>query len=161
MDRLLSLAGITFALAAGGAALGAGLNAGARGAPALLLAAGGALLGYAIAATLRSVALLLEQTSATRDPGSRRLEQLERERDILLRSIKDIELDAAMSKLTEEEATQLTDPLRQRTRETLRELDALQQGARPSVAEQVELEVRRRLGGSRQPARPAEEVGGD
>jgi hypothetical protein len=88
--------------------------------------------------------LLDEQALA----GEERREQLERELQTLLRSIKDAELDGALRKLEPEQARELAEPLRRRALELLGELESARLLARAGIEEQIERELSRRLGGA-------------
>lgn len=113
----------------------------------LVLVAGG-LLGWAIALAFESTMVLV---TGPRPEGisDRRLRELEREKEIVLRSIKDIELDAALHKLDEADAKELCQPLRQRALSLLYELDRAQANRPSSVEAAIAEELQRRLGGEK------------
>ncbi len=118
------------------------------GLPLLLAAAGGALLGYAAAFAVDSVAALTLRPTATPAPLDPRLQQLEQEKEMVLHSIKEIELDTALRKIAPEEAARLMEPLRQRALGLLRDLDRAQIAHPLPVEEQIEGEIARRIGPS-------------
>jgi len=138
---------LPLALAAAAGALR--FRAGGGGFALVLVVAGGGLLGWALALLLESVLVLvgLTQSRLTHEPLA-----LEREKETLLRSIKDIELDASLLKLDPEEAKHLTEPLRQRAALLLRDLDRAR-AQRRSVDQQIEEELQRRLAASEEGAR--------
>jgi hypothetical protein len=113
---------------------------------AALAALGGALVGGAAATFLGSAAVLLGLVSE-RVHARRRLVLLERDKELVLRSIKELEYDASLQRLPAEEATRLAAPLRERALSLLREVDrvrAAESGA-SSVDDQIRAEVARRL----------------
>jgi hypothetical protein len=136
-------------LAAAGAVLK--LRGGGIGSELTLVIGAGALLGWAIAVSFESVAVLL--TGPRPEPISdRHLQELEREKEMVLRSIKDIELDAALHKLEEADAKELCLPLRQRAISLLHELDrARAHQVETQIEAQIESELKRRIGGDPKP----------
>jgi hypothetical protein len=101
-----------------------------------------AAAGVGIAA-LRTVLPLT--TKATPDTtqvlGGRTRAALEREKSLVLRSIKELEFDRAMGKVSEKDFAEMSGRLRARAARLLRQLDA---GA--GYREQIEREIERRLG---------------
>jgi hypothetical protein len=73
--------------------------------------------------------------------GGRTRAALEREKSLVLRSIKELEFDRAMGKVSEKDFTEMSGRLRLRAAGLLRQLDA---GA--GYREQIEREIERRLG---------------
>ncbi|HKE84063.1 MAG TPA: zinc ribbon domain-containing protein [Vicinamibacterales bacterium] len=73
--------------------------------------------------------------------GGRTRAALEREKTLVLRSIKDLEFDRAMGKLSEKDFTEMGARLRARAAGLMRQLDA---GA--GYREQIEKEIERRIG---------------
>lgn len=73
--------------------------------------------------------------------GGRTRVALEREKTLVLRSIKDLEFDRAMGKLSEKDFTEMSARLRARAAGLMRQLDA---GA--GYREQIEKEIERRIG---------------
>ena len=73
--------------------------------------------------------------------GGRTRAALEREKTLVLRSIKDLEFDRAMGKLSEKDFTEMSARLRVRAAGLIRQLDA---GA--GYREQIEKELERRIG---------------
>jgi hypothetical protein len=74
--------------------------------------------------------------------ASRTRAALEREKALVLRSIKEIEFDRAMGKMSEKDFVEMSARLRQRAARLMRELDA---GA--GYREQIEREITRRVAG--------------
>jgi hypothetical protein len=136
-------------LAAAAAALK--LRGGVIGSELTLVIGAGALLGWAIAVSFESVAVLL--TGPRPEPISdRHLEELEREKEIVLRSIKDIELDTSLHKLEEADAKELCAPLRQRAVSLLHEIDRSRANqVETTIEAQIESELKLRLGGDEKP----------
>jgi hypothetical protein len=118
--------------AGGAAAVGPGL---------WLLILAGVLLGGAAAVMLESVAVALDLVGQDDDGGERGRAELARERETLLRAIKDVEIDASLHKIDDEQARQLAEPLRRRALEVLAELGQASAG----IEEQIERELARRL----------------
>ena len=73
--------------------------------------------------------------------GGRTRAALEREKTLVLRSIKDLEFDRAMGKLSDKDFTEMSARLRARAAGLMRQLDA---GA--GYREQIEQEIERRIG---------------
>jgi hypothetical protein len=97
-------------------------------------------------AALRTFVPLAGQAPATGADvplrSSRTLVALEREKALVLRSIKEIEFDRAMGKMSERDFAEMSARLRQRAARLMRELDA---GA--GYREQIEREITRRVAG--------------
>jgi hypothetical protein len=145
MRRLFQLLRFLFPLALAAVAGGIKIRAGQLGTSLALVMIGGALLGWAVGLFLESAAALLGL--AVEGPSESRLEELEREKETLLRGIKEIELDAALQKLSAEEAAWLTEPLQQKALGVLRELDQARLEPR-TVEERIEQELTRQRGSS-------------
>ena len=80
--------------------------------------------------------------------GGRTRAALEREKTLALRSIKELEFDHAMGKVSEKDFTEMSGRLRARAARILRQLDA---GS--GYREEIEREIARRVGGSAASAR--------
>jgi hypothetical protein len=85
--------------------------------------------------------------------GGRTRAALEREKTLVLRSIKDLEFDRAMGKLSEKDFTEMSGRLRVRAAGLIRQLDA-----GTGYREQIEQELERRIGKS-EAARAAASAG--
>jgi hypothetical protein len=94
-------------------------------------------------AALRTVMPLTSKASPdkTQVLGGRTRAALEREKTLVLRSIKELEFDRAMGKVSEKDFTEMSGRLRARAARLLRQLDA---GA--GYREQIEREIERRIG---------------
>jgi hypothetical protein len=94
-------------------------------------------------AALRTVMPLTAKaaTDGTQVLGGRTRAALEREKTLVLRSIKELEFDRAMRKVSEKDFTEMSGRLRVRAARLLRQLDA---GA--GYRQQIEREIARRLG---------------
>ena len=147
MERLPKIAQFALPILLAAAAGLIKIRAGQLGASLILTMAGGALIGFSAAIVLESLLALLGHPIKTPLLSDRRLLQLEREKDMVLHSIKEIELDAALQKLESDEAARLIEPLRQRALILLRELDQAQLMKAPTVEEQIEQELACRLHG--------------
>ena len=107
-------------------------------------------------AALRTVKPLTSKAAAdsTQVLGGRTRAALEREKALVLRSIKELEFDRAMGKVSEKDFGEMSARLRARAAGLMRQLDA---GA--GYREQIEKEIEKRLGSRRRvgralPARP-------
>jgi hypothetical protein len=94
-------------------------------------------------ATLRTVLPLTSKAApdTMQVLGGRTRAALEREKSLVLRSIKELEFDRAMGKVSEKDFTEMSGRLRSRAARLLRQLDA---GA--GYREQIEREIEKRLG---------------
>jgi hypothetical protein len=94
-------------------------------------------------AALRTVMPLTSKArpDSTQVLGGRTRAVLERDKALVLRSIKELEFDRAMGKVSEKDFTEMSGRLRARAARLLRQLDA---GA--GYREQIEREIERRLG---------------
>jgi hypothetical protein len=94
-------------------------------------------------AALRMVMPLTSKAArdTTQVLGGRTRAALEREKTLALRSIKELEFDRAMGKVSEKDFTEMSGRLRARAARLLRQLDA---GA--GYREQIDREIERRLG---------------
>jgi hypothetical protein len=79
------------------------------------------------------------------DHGEDRRGELEREKKALLKSIKEVEFDREMGKMSATDADEIVQFYRNRAIEILKEIDRIDQGKEGSVAEVIEREVRARL----------------
>ena len=98
-----------------------------------------ALVGYAGLRTVRP--LVLPDEERTMIVGQRTRAALEREKLLALRSIKELEFDRAMGRLSEEDFSEMSGRLRARAARLIKELDA---GA--GYREQIEKDLVKRLG---------------
>ena len=132
-----------------GLALGAGgiwLFSEPPGFPLVMIMGAGVLLGWAAALVIESAAYLTVAEPGITAPADCGVHDLEREKETLLRGIKEIELDVALGKLDPDEADGLTAPLRRRAISTLKELDLARSSRALTVEEQIERELARRRG---------------
>jgi hypothetical protein len=158
MDRLLKIVRLVLPLVVALVAAALKVRAGQYGVALALAMAGGVLLGWAVVLGLESAAVLVGHLASGGAAPSARLVDLEREKELVLRSIKEVELDGALGKVDAEELARLTDPLRARALEVLRELDkARVDGRARSVEDQIEQELARRLGEKGSGTEPAGE----
>jgi hypothetical protein len=147
MERLLKIARVVLPLLVAAVAAALKVRAGQYGVALALSMAGGVLLGWAVVLGLESTALLVGHIASGGAAPIARLGELEREKELVLRSIKEVELDGALGKVDAEELARLTDPLRARALAVLRELDQERiDGRTGSIDEQIERELARRLG---------------
>jgi hypothetical protein len=131
-----------FVLAALGCATAVTFIARGQGAAAVILLAilmaTAALIGYA---TLRAVRPLVSpEEDRTSMIGQRTRVALEREKLLALRSIKELEFDRAMGRVSDEDFKEMSGRLRSRAARLMRQLDA---GA--NYREQIERELQKRL----------------
>jgi hypothetical protein len=111
-----------------------------------VLMATAAIVGYA---TLRAVRPLVSpEDDRTVMIGERTRVALEREKLLVLRSIKELEFDRAMKRLSEEDFAEMAGRLRARAAGLMRQLDA---GA--GYREQIEKDLAKRLGAGAEDAR--------
>jgi hypothetical protein len=110
-----------------------------------------ALVGYATLRVVRPLVSREEDRVVT--IGQRRRAALEREKLLTLRSIKELEFDRAMGRLSEEDFNEMSGRLRARTAGLMRRLDA---GA--GYREQIEKDLAKRMGDARQVDRSATAV---
>jgi hypothetical protein len=89
-----------------------------------------------------------EEAATTQILGGRTRAALEREKALVLRSIKELEFDRAMGKVAEKDFNEMSARLRARAAGLLRQLDA-----GTSYRDEITKEIERRLGPA--PARPA------
>ena len=104
-----------------------------------VLMAAAALVGYATLRTVRP--LVSPEEDRTVMIGQRTRVALEREKLMVLRSIKELEFDRAMKRLSEEDFAEMAGRLRVRAAGLIRQLDA---GA--GYREQIETDLARRIG---------------
>lgn len=109
-----------------------------------------ALLGFCLGSLVHNMLGALAVVSGHPDvvppPNlARRLEMLEKDKRILLRSIREIEFDASLQKLDADDAQRLVTPLKQRAMRLLKELDAARVNEGSSVDQQIANEVKSRL----------------
>jgi hypothetical protein len=147
MDRALSIAQLVLPLALAGVAAVVWAK---PGVPMVLSMLAAGLLGWALVLTVRSV-LTMAGVVAAGSAAARRVQLLERDKLALLGAIKEIEFDAAVQRLSSDEALVLTGPLRERAKRVLKELDeARQESGATSVADAIDRELQRRLGGKQE-----------
>ncbi|MBK6846932.1 MAG: hypothetical protein IPG96_05070 [Proteobacteria bacterium] len=138
LPLLLIVPGITLVARGGGG-----------GTEIVLAALAAAALGTLLHLLLRSLGTLLAQLDQPPPAPNQRLRDLEREKQLLLRSIREVEFDAGLQRLDDEQAAQLVAPLRQRALQVLQQLDAARVGQAPArLDQQIEQELKRRLGRS-------------
>jgi hypothetical protein len=103
-------------------------------------------------AALRTLAPLTgsARVEASRVSGGRTRTGLEREKTLLLRSLKELEFDHAMGKLSEKDFAEMSARLRARAARIMRQLDA-----GPGYREAIEREIERRIGASGDAAPPS------
>jgi hypothetical protein len=99
------------------------------------------LVGAAVHRTLWPLASPDEPTANLPTLDARKRQALEREKNLLLRTIKELEFDRAMGKIAESDFTEMVDRLRNRAIGLLKQLDLHQ----PEWREQIERELARRL----------------
>jgi len=132
-----------FVLAALGCATAVTFIARGRGPAAIILLsvlmATAAFVGFAALRMLRP--LVSPEDDRTAMIGERTRAALEREKTLVLRSIKELEFDRAMGKVSEKDFTEMSGRLRARAARLIRQLDA---GA--GYRQQIEQELQRRLG---------------
>lgn len=122
---------------------------GGGGTEIVLAALAAAALGTLLHLLLRSLGTLLAHLDQPPPAPEQRLRELEREKQLLLRSIREVEFDAGLQRLDDEQAAQLVAPLRQRALQVLQQLDAARVGQAPArLDQQIEQELKRRLGSS-------------
>ena len=109
-----------------------------------------ALVGFAALRMLRP--LVSAEDDRTAMIGDRTRVALEREKMLALRSIKELEFDRAMGKVSESDWRDMSGRLRARAARLMRQLDA---GA--GYRDQIERDLARRLGESSRPKEPASE----
>jgi len=107
-----------------------------------------ALVGFAALRMLRP--LVSAEDDRTAMIGDRTRVALEREKMLALRSIKELEFDRAMGKVSESDWRDMSGRLRARAARLMRQLDA---GA--GYRDQIERDLARRLGESSRPKQPA------
>jgi hypothetical protein len=103
-----------------------------------------ALIGYAALRALRP--LVSPEEDRTVMVGQRTRVALEREKQMTLRSIKELEFDRAMGRLSDEDWNEMSGRLRARAGRLMRQLDA---GA--GVREQIEKDLAKRIGEKQEP----------
>ena len=138
-----------FVLAALGCATAVTFMARGQGATAVILLGvlmgTAALVGYGALRALRPLVSVEEDRTVM--VGQRTRVALEREKQMTLRSIKELEFDRAMGRLSDEDWNEMSSRLRARAARLMRQLDA---GA--GYRDQIEKDLAKRLGG--QDARP-------
>jgi hypothetical protein len=137
-----------FTLAALGCATAVSFIARGQGPTAIVLLgvliATAAVVGYATLRTVRPLVSPEEERAVT--IGQRARAALEREKLLTLRSIKELEFDRAMGRLSDEDFAEMAGRLRARAAGLIRQLDA---GA--SYRDQIEKDLARRMAGSKAP----------
>jgi hypothetical protein len=86
----------------------------------------------------------VEEAGWWRPAGAR--EELEREKKALLKAIKEVDFDHQTGKMSAKDAEAITRGYRLRAIEVIKALDELEEGSTSSVREQIEREVKARLG---------------
>jgi hypothetical protein len=110
-----------------------------------------ALVGIAVLRAVRPLVTLHEDRTVM--IGERTRAALEREKMLALRSIKELEFDRAMGKLSDSDWHEMSNRLRARAARLMRQLDA---GA--GYRQQIEQELEKRLGAERQDVRSSKPV---
>ena len=123
MDQLLRVARWAVPAALGGLGGALLLPQGTDRFDSFLGITAGILLGATLYTLLRGSGELLGHATPARRSASRRMRELQRDKQIVLRSIKEIEHDASLGKLDDADAERLISPLRQRALRLLQELD--------------------------------------
>jgi len=123
MDRLLKISRVLLPLLVAGVAGAVRVVSAPVDISLGLILLGGTLLGAAMALMLESVAALAGHRPADQEATEAIAVRLERDKDRVLRAIKDIEFDAAMQRLDPKEVKQLNAPLRRRALGLLRQID--------------------------------------
>ena len=95
----------------------------------------------------------LDEPSGPQIFGGRTRAALEREKSLVLRSIKDLEFDHAMGKVSDKDFTEMSARLRARATGLIRQLDA-----GTSYRHAIEAEIEKRVGRKAAPAPPAAAV---
>src|SRR6185437_14249013 len=109
----------------------------------------GAAGGAAFCCYKMLLPLVSPQTDADRRPiGDRLRADLEREKALTLRSIKELEFDRAMGKVSQQDFDQMAGRLRARAMGIMKQLDAGTSGYR----ERIEKELAARIGSASQPS---------
>jgi len=90
------------------------------------------------------------QADGARIVGGRTRAALEREKALVLRSIKELEFDRAMGKVSEKDFSEMSGRLRSRATRLIRQLDAS-----AGYRTEIEREIARRVGEAPVPSRPA------
>ena len=141
-----------FVLAALGCATAVTFMARGQGPTAVILLgvlmATAALVGYAALRALRPLVSVEEDRTVM--VGQRTRVALEREKLMTLRSIKELEFDRAMGRLSDEDWTEMSSRLRARAARLIRQLDA---GA--GYRDQIERDLAKRAGDSGRAAKPS------
>jgi len=141
-----------FILAALGCATAATYLARGQGVTAVLmlgvLMAGAAVVGMAALRTLKP--LVSPDEDRTAMVGERTRVALEREKTLTLRTIKELEFDRAMGKLSDADFHEMSARLRARAARLMSQLDA-----GTGYRAEIERELAKRLDGTARPARPA------
>jgi hypothetical protein len=138
--RVIRLA-LPLLVGAGAAAIK--IAAGQLGSDLVLVAVAGALLGWVVVVTLEGVLVLVGIVPPVVGATRGQMRQLERDRRGLLRSIKEIELEALVHRLGAAEARELLDPLRQRV-DLLTEQIARIRETGQTIDQRIEIELRQR-----------------
>lgn len=133
-----------------GAALGAGFGAGIEklffGPPLIMVALGGMTLALSGLALWRVIDPLTrpEATLVREAQGRGRMRELEREKQLVLKAIKEIELDYQMRKIADADYRELIDRYRTRAMRLIGEIDA-----GDNFRELIERELKDRLSGDK------------
>lgn len=144
--RRRRLLGPSLAIAGVGAAIAAAFAAGVGhlpwGPPLFMMTLGGFALGLTAVALYRVIDPFVRREDALPQPprAPARVRELEREKQMVLKAIKEIELDYQMRKITEEDRRTLTQRYRERALRILGELDA-----GDDFRALIELELKHRL----------------
>lgn len=142
MLTALRITRLALPLLVGTGAAAVRIAAGQLGLELVLAALAGALLGWVVVVAVEGVAVLVGIVPPAVVATRGQMRQLERDRRGLLRSIKEIELEASVHRLGAEEAQQLLEPLRQRVDQLTEQVARLREA--DTIEQRIELELRQR-----------------
>lgn len=126
----------------------------------LLSTLAGAALGTFLQLFLSSMAALLGETplAESASASARVLAQLERDKRVLLRSIKELEFDAKLGRIDAEEAVTLSAPLKERATRLLKAIDQARVASPDNVQDEIERALAAKLEAPQEPpASPPQE----
>ena len=144
MERVIKIIKISLPALVAAAAVVVKLRAGQAGVPVSLALLGGALLGWAVALVLEATAVLFGVSTQGPDLGRQRRRQLERDRGLVKRTLRELAFDTKMQRLSDEQAETLATPLRRRAQRLADLLGAEAQAGQSGVDERIEAELTRR-----------------
>jgi hypothetical protein len=144
MERAIRIIKLSLPALVAAAAVAVMLHAGQAGIPVSLALLGGALLGWAVALVLEATAVLFGASAPGPGLGRQRRRQLERDRGLVKRTLRELAFDARMQRLSDEQTETLATPLRQRAQRLADLLGAEAQAGQSGVDERIEAELTRR-----------------